>query len=578
MIDPENINLTGRGLRGARGPTGADGIEISGLVGVPAASTDMGDFTSPSVPDDTSVKGAIEGLAGVVDGINTDAARKSELASTSPGNGSDMVAHLGPGPDDIPRMALAKLRDTYSAKDAGALGDFAADDAAAIQSALDYAGTQVQNILTGVDLVTAAVYLPAGRYKTGAPLVIPEGVRLFSDGPGSAIIYPQHTGDAIQMGDDTRYYSNIEIEGVTVVGNWSGTPSYGTWTTTTSVGIRGERAIRNCKLTNCFVTRCTRNYAFYTTYGFHINGCYGIYAIENNLWSDSLTASSIKDCRFDWAEQDGILIDCTLSGPSATFGLTIQNSAVQINWKNGIHCIDAGSVLIKDCFLEANYREAVDGTTHACADIYFEDSGASTALVYEVTDCFFTSGSSPDVDAYTAIRCDKANTLVATGNSLRDSWYWRFVDANNPNVVNFDVHGNAISGTLNAIVAYDPTVARGIIQGSNTWGGSTFIPALAVGTVRYPQTVTGSNATTSEGVSTYLVDTAAGNRTVTLRTADAVGGRRYAIKKASADANTLTIQTEGGSGTIDGAATHVISAAYGHAVVEYSPVGWMIVG
>lgn len=64
------ISLEGRGLRGVRGATGADGIEISSLVGVPAESTNMGDFTSPSVPDNTSVKGAIEGLGGVVDSLD----------------------------------------------------------------------------------------------------------------------------------------------------------------------------------------------------------------------------------------------------------------------------------------------------------------------------------------------------------------------------------------------------------------------------------------------------------------------------------------------------------------------------
>lgn len=57
-----------------------------------------------------------------------------------------------------------------------------------------------------------------------------------------------------------------------------------------------------------------------------------------------------------------------------------------------------------------------------------------------------------------------------------------------------------------------------------------------------------------------LADTTAGNVTITLPDATTVMGYEYAVKRATAGANTLTIDTVGGN--IDGAASTAIAAQY----------------
>jgi len=59
--------------------------------------------------------------------------------------------------------------------------------------------------------------------------------------------------------------------------------------------------------------------------------------------------------------------------------------------------------------------------------------------------------------------------------------------------------------------------------------------------------------------SNILVDTSSGNITITLPKALEVKRAVYYIKKTTTDANTLTVEAEGGS-LIDGAATYVTSA------------------
>lgn len=63
----------------------------------------------------------------------------------------------------IPRLTVNKLSDTISVKDFGAKGDGITDDTAAIQAALNYASTTLNNMGT--------VYFPAGTYNVSATLL-----------------------------------------------------------------------------------------------------------------------------------------------------------------------------------------------------------------------------------------------------------------------------------------------------------------------------------------------------------------------------------------------------------------------
>lgn len=92
---------------------------------------------------------------------------KASLSALAASNGSSLVGHIAAGAAAVARTAQAKLRDTVSVKDFGAVGDGVSTDTTAIQAA--------------INAVSAAgggtVYLPAGAYKTGT-LDLPQDVHL----------------------------------------------------------------------------------------------------------------------------------------------------------------------------------------------------------------------------------------------------------------------------------------------------------------------------------------------------------------------------------------------------------------
>ena len=86
----------------------------------------------------------------------------------------EQVTFLQAGTGATQRTALAKLRDTVSVKDFGAVGDGVADDTTALQAALNAGAGK-------------SVYLPAGTYNTSAQLVVSSNTSFYGDGNTSVI-------------------------------------------------------------------------------------------------------------------------------------------------------------------------------------------------------------------------------------------------------------------------------------------------------------------------------------------------------------------------------------------------------
>lgn len=112
---------------------------------------------------------------------------------------SNLVTFLQSGTNAQSRSVQSKLRDLYSVKDFGAVGDNLTDDTVAIQRAISAA------MLTG-----GTVYFPRGRYYITAPLVLDYStntvdpvnggltrVTLAGDGAGASQIRSQHAGACI---------------------------------------------------------------------------------------------------------------------------------------------------------------------------------------------------------------------------------------------------------------------------------------------------------------------------------------------------------------------------------------------
>jgi hypothetical protein len=129
-----------------------------------------------------------------------------------------LVTYNEGGAGAVTYTVRAKLQQTVSVKDFGAVGNGITDDTAAIQAAINSLST------TG-----GKVYLPANTYKITAPLTnTKSGVSLFGDGSAATIISNSQTGDAIVFGNGTDELTQCQITGIKIQGSaTSGRGFYG---------------------------------------------------------------------------------------------------------------------------------------------------------------------------------------------------------------------------------------------------------------------------------------------------------------------------------------------------------------
>jgi hypothetical protein len=456
----------------------------------------------------------------------------------------------------------------------GAIGDNSTDCYAAIQAALDYAGTQVQTILTNkVNIVSARVRLGRGRFKVSAPLLIPEGVTLEGESCSSSLILPTHTGIAVQMGSGTREYANVILRNLGIIGNRSGTLSYGLWTTTTTIGVSAINCIRGCSIENCFITQCQTSIKLENSYQFKVKDNYAIYALDYHIETDNLVSGEISGNRLDWSEKDGIFFNGTNVG-DATISGVVERNAIQICWRNGIRAYDVVSLEIRSNFFEANYREATSGASHVYADINIETGPNNRGNSFLISCNYFTHGSSPDFDSYTAIRCNKAVAITMIGNVCTDSFYWRMMDVDSVNIGRIIALGNTFSNS-NGKIAYDSDNTSGLIEEQDGTGVFT-ISELRAGGLRLLTTESSSNQDSDDKKTLFLLDCSGGAVTFELQTGDCLSGRVCIVKKIDGSANALNVTTQGAE-TIDGAASVSSTAAYATYRITSNGTNWFLI-
>jgi hypothetical protein len=127
---------------------------------------------------------------------------------------SDAVTFLQAGTGAVERTAQSKMRDVVSVKDFGAVGDGVADDAFAIQNAINAADGK-------------PVYMPSGTYLLNTGLtrittpssVFGPGLTLIGDGPDKTILDFRGTASAaISVGTSTlgKFLMGVTLEGFTI--------------------------------------------------------------------------------------------------------------------------------------------------------------------------------------------------------------------------------------------------------------------------------------------------------------------------------------------------------------------------
>lgn len=285
-----DIWLKGETARSIRFPVGETAPEL------PAAADRLGSYFAFDADGDPVM----------ASGTGADAALRTDLASSG---GAALSGFLG-GAGATARSVQARLRDTVSVKDFGAVGDNVADDGPAIAAA----------IATGA----ATIFFPDGTYRLYETIPTPQSGQRFV-GSGKARIRRTssatfRTKPIFLLQDVTDVtIENLELE-VDEAGAF--TKHYAVHMRATALGDTQRITIRGCKII--------------TTYVFVERYCSHIRYQNNSLYGGDLTI-----------------------GGFATGGVVDLTTGVSSN-PNGL--ID--HVWVEDCYFERTYGEAIDINWH----------------------------------------------------------------------------------------------------------------------------------------------------------------------------------------------------------------------
>lgn len=255
------------------------------------------------------------------------------------------------------------VRDWLNVRDFGAVGDNVTDDTLSIQAALDACP------MGGI------VYLPAGAYRTSAPLTIPPAVTLMgthtnlmavpglTDVPCYIKPLASHTGSAVIMLVDaaTGGYSTISAEHRILNVMIDGAD----YTGPDLAGIRAAGDIQNVGLRDVTVRQVTGA-------GVHTESTSGVSPYSWRCHRVMVDSCGSHGFAFD-VMTDITMVDCQATGCGAN-GFEIANAAnsqlvgcrAEWNANNGIHLTGdwgtgtgSGGMLIGDCSTDRNGHNGV---------------------------------------------------------------------------------------------------------------------------------------------------------------------------------------------------------------------------
>ena len=223
------------------------------------------------------------GLPVVSSGTGSDSALRTDLANaTAVSAGSRLSGFRQTGTGATARTVDAKLKDTVSVKDFGAVGDGVTDDTAAIQATI-----------TAVGIAGGCVYFPKGTYKITSQLVIYDSnIRLVGDGFKNTTIAASSA--SFNMMRTTNGKSFISISDLSFLGaaTTNATAQYGIIGGTTATDETSNVLIKNCRFSNSNngMVLCSGKYwkvnnCYFDTLIGDISGTgYGILSAENSAY------------------------------------------------------------------------------------------------------------------------------------------------------------------------------------------------------------------------------------------------------------------------------------------------------
>ena len=268
---------------------------------------------------------------------------------------ASQVAYDPPFTGSVATNVKAKLAQTVSVKDFGAIGDGVVDDTVAIQAALDSGAT--------------SIYLPDGTYKVSAALVISaNGTIVYGAGMSATTVHSTNVSnenifECVGTGPDAPNSKQfITIKDLTVQGTSNG-----------GNGIYFEycvdSTIERVQVKNC--------------------GSYGIF-------TDNAFSNSFRYCRLIDNENHNMRLGAA-SNQIVVIGCRFQQAGTSNN-KSGLQLSDGYGVSIIGCSMESNNigLEIEQGQNIAVIGCYFEADRSqsirigSSSAAYDVSiqDCY----------------------------------------------------------------------------------------------------------------------------------------------------------------------------------------------
>lgn len=295
----------------------------------------------------------------------------------------------------------------YNVKDYGAVGDTDTDDTAAIQAALDAAGTAGGGV----------VYLPTGIYGTTSPLIIPQYVTIcgadWNQGrttvikpkntfTGACCLWTQDPSVAGYSGFNRGCVRNLTLDGSTAGSGVDGILVEGRVAGFTlhqvalqffsGNGLTSREALGNKPISfvmsNIFVYQCTGD-------GLHFNAgsdtsivdCYVLGCGGNGYSLTDMANGLFVSCRAEWSGDNGFLITGNWTSDNGAGAASFTNCATDRSDHHGVLINSTGTGIMNFTSLMCRRdgrNDLLGGGSYAA----FAVSAATTPVVVNGITCF----------------------------------------------------------------------------------------------------------------------------------------------------------------------------------------------
>ncbi len=398
----------------------------------------------------------------------------SDLAASG---GSSLVGFLQAGTGATARTVQAKLRETVSVKDFGAVGDGVTNDTAAIQLAVTYGLAN-----------NAAVYWPTGTYICGA---------LTASSGGDLIWFGENSTEIKRTGTDVTLISptgNVRCTGLKFTDYMIGF---------NFTGIAAAKTIvfDTCTIQNCGTTATAAGRVDYQGFITNKNATSNkIARLEfvdcdvtgddfGIVWQGKLESALVTGCSFSTMRRMAVLIGLQASGRTSK---DCENIVITGNTFQDIISNDASEIEIH-AVLIYGYRVVVsNNTVDKCADIHASTHDSEAiylkAVLATVENNIVQDGGRGD--GYITIKGDaftdepedvpdanRAKYVIVSGNVITASddfvaTYNRSFSAIYAEGSRVDVKNNNISGTYDRAIVHNSSgeISNNVYSGSATYG------------------------------------------------------------------------------------------------------------